>query len=122
MTRADNPLECGLERYCQLDGSLDYIGRDALLKIAEDGPRRMIRGLLFDGDACPACQHPWRVTDGQREVGYVSSAIWSPRFEQNVALAMIDRGYWEAGRELTVLVEGQSSRSAVITDLPMGDR
>lgn len=34
MTRDDNPLECGLEDYCSLDGSVDYIGRDALQRIA----------------------------------------------------------------------------------------
>ena len=121
MTRAENPLECGLERYCQLDGSIDYIGRDALLKIVEDGPARMIRGLIFDGDACPACQHPWPVTVDGREVGYVTTAIWSPRFEQNIALAMIERGYWDAGTEITVLAEDGSERCGLISDLPMVD-
>ena len=91
MTRAENPLECGLERFCQLDGAVDYIGREALLKIAESGPARLIRGLLFDGGACPPCQQPWPVMADEREVGYVTTAIWSPRFERNVALAMGSR-------------------------------
>jgi dimethylsulfoniopropionate demethylase len=119
MTRAENPLECGLGRYCQLDGSIDYIGRDALLKIAETGPTRLIRGVIFDGDACPACQHPWPLSVGERQVGYITTAVWSPRFEQNVALAMLERGYWEAGTEVVVASGEGLRRRGRISDLPM---
>jgi dimethylsulfoniopropionate demethylase len=121
MTGEENPLECGLERYCQLDGSIDYIGREALLKIAEDGPARMIRGLIFDGEACPACQQPWPVTVDGREVGYVTTAVWSPRFEKNVALAMIERDHWDARTEITVLAEDGIERRGMVSNLPMED-
>jgi len=119
MTRADNPLECGLGRYCQLDESIDYIGRDALLRIAEDGPARLIRGVIFGGDACPPCQHPWPVSSGGREIGYVTSAIWSPRFEQNVGLAMIARDYWDAATEIRVRSEDGLERQGIVSELPM---
>jgi dimethylsulfoniopropionate demethylase len=119
MTRAENPLECGLGRYCQLDGSIDYIGRDALVRIAEAGLERLIRGVIFDGDACPPCQHPWPIIVDERQVGYVTTAIWSPRFERNIALAMLDRGYWEAGMEVTVFSAEGLGRRGIITDLPM---
>jgi dimethylsulfoniopropionate demethylase len=121
MTRAENPLECGLQRYCQLDGSIDYIGRDALLKIAATGPARLIRGMIFEGDACPACQHPWPISVEERQVGHVTTAIWSPRFERNVALAMLDRGYWKPGTEVQVHPTGGLERRGIITDLPMPD-
>ena len=121
MTRAENPLECGLARYCQLDGSIDYIGRDALLKIAESGPARLIRGVIFDGDACPPCQHPWPISVDERQVGYVTTAVWSPRFERNVALAMLDRGYWEPGTEVIVTSSDGLERRGSISDLPMRD-
>jgi dimethylsulfoniopropionate demethylase len=119
MTRDDNPLECGLGQYCQLDGSVEYIGLEALQRIAQSGPERMIRGVFIDGDACPACQHPWPLTVGSRQVGYVTTAIWSPRFEANVALAMLDRGYWQAGTVVTVEVADGSQRRAVVSELPM---
>ena len=121
MTRAENPLECGLQRYCQLDGSIDYIGRDALLKIAESGPARLIRGVIFDGDACPPCQHPWPISSDERQVGYITTAVWSPRYERNVALAMLDRGYWEPATEVAVTSSDGLERRGRITDLPMQD-
>ncbi|MEC7417617.1 MAG: hypothetical protein VX420_05320 [SAR324 cluster bacterium] len=58
MTRANNPLECNLDPYCCLDGSLDYIGAEALRRIAEDGPQRRIRGVVFDGNPAPRCADP----------------------------------------------------------------
>ena len=121
MTRADNPLECGLDRFCQLDGSIDFIGREALTHIAEAGPAKRIRGLLFDGDPCPPCQHPWPVRVDGREAGYVTSAIWSPRFEQNVALGMLKQGSWEAGTEVSVISEEGTERKGRVVDLPMRD-
>lgn len=119
MTRAENPLECGLESYCQLDGNLDYIGKLALLEIARNGHQRMIRGLIFGEDACPACQHPWPISVDRRQVGYVTSAIWSPRFRRNVALAMLERGYWEPGTAVAIDCGDGIERRGIVTDLPM---
>ena len=119
MTRDNNPLECGLERYCQLDGSLDYVGMPALRRIAEGGAQRLIRGLIFDGEACPTCSRPWPLMIDGAQIGYVTSAIWSPRFQGNVALAMIEREHWRVGTAVGVHCEDGSERSGVITELPM---
>ncbi len=119
MTRANNPLECGLEGYCQLDDSVEYIGMAALHRIAEKGPRRLIRGLVFDGEACPACQHPWPLRSGAEEAGYVTSAIWSPRFGANVALAMLERDYQDAGTGVEVRCGDGSQRAGIVYNLPM---
>ena len=119
MTRENNPLECGFEQYCQLDGSIDFIGREALQRIAQQGPARLIRGIIFDGDACPPCQYPWPVTVDGNSIGFVTTAIWSPRFEANIALAMMDKGYWEPGSQIKVESSDGLTRNGVITELPM---
>jgi dimethylsulfoniopropionate demethylase len=36
-TRENNPLECNLEKYCKDDVSHDFIGKQALTKIQNDG-------------------------------------------------------------------------------------
>jgi len=119
MTREDNPLECGLEKYCQLDGSVEYIGLAALQQITESGPERLIRGVIFDGEACLPCQHSWPLTIQSQQVGYVTTAVWSPRFERNVALAMLDRGYWQADTVVTISTGDGSQRQGTVTELPM---
>ncbi len=118
MTRENNPLECALDRFCQLDGSIDFIGLEALRKIASDGALRIIRGVLFGGDPCPPCQTPWPVLSGARPVGAVTTAIWSPRFKNNVALAMIDKDHCMPDTPVRVQIPRQASRSGRITSLP----
>jgi dimethylsulfoniopropionate demethylase len=64
---------------------------------------------------------PWPIIVDEQQVGYVTTAIWSPRFEQNIALAMLDRGYWKAGFEVTVVSAEGRERRGIISDLPMTD-
>ena len=61
MTRENNPLEINLDRFCHLEGKIDYIGRPALEAIAAQGPSQRMRGLLIDGPPCPPCGKPWPV-------------------------------------------------------------
>ncbi|MGB1251572.1 MAG: dimethylsulfoniopropionate demethylase, partial [Candidatus Promineifilaceae bacterium] len=117
MTNANNPLECGMEQYCQLDGSIDYIGRDALMQIHAEGVKRQIRGVLFGDDRCPPCREPWPLHVDGEVVGSVTTAIWSPRFKQNVSLGMVDRGYWTAGQKVTVACSDGKMREGVVVAL-----
>ena len=117
--RNNNPLECGFEKYCKLDGSIDYIGLSALQQIHQQGPQRLVRGILFEGDACPACRTPWPVFVNDRKVGQITTAIWSPRFQANVALGMIDKGFWQTGQKVIVQDQASTLRQGALTDLPM---
>ena len=121
-TMNNNPLECGLDRYCQLNGDFDFIGKQALLRIAEKGVDRLIRGVIFNGDTCPPCRHPWPVTSDGRYAGEVSTAIWSPRFKNNVALAMLDKGFWVPATTVEISSSDGSRRQGFVVDLPMNDR
>jgi hypothetical protein len=38
-----------------------------------------------------------------------------------VALAMLDRGYWEAGTAVTVIFSEGLERRGIISDLPMSE-
>ncbi len=94
MTRENNPLEMGLGKYCKLDGSIDFLGLKSLQKIVSNGIKRQIRGVLFEGGRCTTCSIPWPIMVGDKKVGDITSAIWSPRLEANVGLSMIDREFW----------------------------
>ncbi len=118
-TRANNPLECGFEKYCALDGSVHYIGLAALQAIHRQGPQNTLFGLIFDGPPCPPCRWPWPVSIGRQQVGQVTSAIWSPRFQANVALGMINTVAWRVNRAVTVTDEQKCPRQGRITGLPM---
>lgn len=118
MTRENNPYEIGMGRFCVVDGSIDFIGRAALQKIAARGVSREIRGVAFDGGACPTCSRPWPVMVGDKQVGRITSAIWSPRLHRNVGHSLIDAGYWDAGQAVTVHSQDGAIRSGEVCALP----
>jgi len=117
-TMANNPIECGLEKYCSTDSELDYIGRQALLSVIEAGPTQQIRGIKFDGDKCPPCANTWPLTVDDNSAGHISTAIWSPRLECNVALGMLNSEYWNHGQAVVVHCADSTVRSGVVVDLP----
>ena len=102
MTDDNTPHECGLGRFCNTQTAIGCIGRDALLRVAKEGPVKQIRAVSIDGPAVPGCDRWWPLKDGARTVGRISSAAWSPDFKANVAIGMVRMTHWDEGTELTV--------------------
>ena len=102
MTRANTPHECGLGRFCDTRSAIGWVGRDALLRVAREGPLKQIRYLEIDGEPVPPCTEPWIVRAGDEIVGQVTLAAWSPDFSTNVAILMVGRDCWVEGTRLAV--------------------
>jgi len=113
----NNPFECGLDRYCNLDRPIEFLGREALARIAESGPARRVVGLRIDGQVLPSCRRHWPVQAGGESVGRVTSATVSPDLGCGIALAMLDRGQWTPGRRVEVATP-DSVRAATVSALP----
>ena len=98
-----NPFELGLERLLDLEMETDFIGKAALIRIRDEGVKRRQVGLVLD---CPALQGPnttfWQLVFDDQIVGKVTSAIYSPRLEKNIALAMVRIGFDNIGQKLEV--------------------
>ena len=85
-----NPFELGLERLVDLQMEADFIGKAALISIARAGVSRRQVGLEIDGAPLPAPNTEyWPIKLAGERVGRVTSAVYSPRLEANIALAMI---------------------------------
>jgi len=117
MLPGDNPFECGLDRYCNLDRPIEFLGRAALETAAAAGISRKLRGLRFAGSPCPPVTMAWPVHGGGRRIGDVRSAVWSPGLGTNIAIAMIDRAFWPAGSHVEVETPGGAC-PATVADLP----
>ena len=97
MTDDNTPHECGLGKFCNTQTAIGCIGRDALLRVAKEGPVKQIRALEIDGPAVPGCDRWWPLMHGAKTVGRVSSAAWSPDFKTNVAIGMVRMTHWDDG-------------------------
>ncbi|WP_085905215.1 glycine cleavage T C-terminal barrel domain-containing protein [Kiloniella majae] len=93
-----NPYELGLDRLVDLEMDADFIGKDALRKICQKGVARKQIGLVINGPALKGSNTTfWKVKKGDGIVGKVTSAIYSPRLNQNIALAMVSEDVSEVG-------------------------
>ena len=102
MTLADNPFQCGLEKYCHLDSNIEFIGRAALETIRADGISRKIRGVIFAENPGIACQQAWPIFNEGDQIGALSSMAYSPRFEAALGFAMIDKACWPTGTKVKI--------------------
>ena len=117
MTREDTPHECGLGRFCDTSDAIGCVGRDALLRVAAEGPIRQIRGLKFADHPVPPCTELWPIVAEGERVGSVSSAAWSPEFGTNVAIGMVRMTHWAPGTKLEVETP-DGARVAEVCHLP----
>jgi len=102
MTRDNTPHECGLGRFCNTATAIGCVGRDALLRVAKEGPVKQIRPMAINADTLPPCDRAWPVMAGDKRVGQVTSAAISPDFGEGVAIAMLRMTHWDAGTDLAV--------------------
>jgi aminomethyltransferase len=98
-----NPFELGLDRLVNLDGEINFIGKEALKKIKQKGIKRKQVGLELD---CKPLKGPnttfWSIYNNDEVIGKVTSAVYSPRLKKNIALAMIAIKYSNIGDKFKV--------------------
>ena len=100
-------VEMGYEWMVDLEQEADFVGKDALRRINEEGVRRKLVGVNIGGESLGSYNDGSMIdvfpvyADG-REVGKVTSACYSPRLERNIGFAMVPIEYAEFGTQLEV--------------------
>jgi len=110
-----NPYELGLDRLVNLDIESDFIGKAALTRIKEEGAKRKQIGLIID---CAPLTGPnttfWAINQGGKEIGKVTSAVYSPRLKQNIALALVAADAAVLGAEVEVVTKSGPTKATVV--------
>ena len=110
-----NPFEVGLERLVSLDNEINFIGKEALLQIKQDGIKRKQVGLEID---CDPLQGPntnfWPIAINGKFMGKVTSAVYSPRLKKNIALAMLDIQFTEIGQLVEIHTDSGQHQGVVV--------
>jgi aminomethyltransferase len=100
-----NCMELGLpKRFVNPFGEHDFVGKEALQKIANNGVKRSLTGIKFTHEDSERI-HPssfWRGqhlpmhAEGQK-IGYLTAFSTSPMFGRNLGLGMVDKEFAAAG-------------------------
>ena len=107
--------EVGLETAISYEKGC-YLGQEVVERVAARGQvHRKLRGLTCAGGVAPAAGAPL-TRDGQ-EVGWITSAVWSPACAAVIALGYLRRECCEPDTEVEVALPA-GSVSARVTPLP----
>jgi folate-binding protein YgfZ len=111
------PLEAGLEDRAISRTKGCYVGQEVIVRVIDRGHGRVARrliGLTFDAKA-PIPSFDARISSGNRDVGRITSAVWSPRLARPIALGYVHRDFVAPGTHVNV-----GSAEGVVTDVPFG--
>ncbi|WP_113912818.1 GcvT family protein [Roseovarius dicentrarchi] len=111
-----DPFETSLDRFVKLEKS-EFVGKDALLKRQEDGPRKKLVTLKVDADHAPAHGGASVMRDG-KVVGTVTSGDWGHRMGMNLAYAFIEPDLSAEGSTMQIDLCGDLVSAEVIAPSP----
>ena len=98
-----NPFELGLDRLVNLETEINFIGKDSLKKIKQNGIKRKQVGVIIE---CEPLKGPntnfWPIKNNNTIIGKITSAVYSPRLKKNIALAMISIEQSKIGNKFQV--------------------
>jgi folate-binding protein YgfZ len=115
MTQETIPVEANLEAALSYTKGC-YIGQEVIARIEARGHvNRKLTGLLLSGEKLP--EPGATIVSPQREVGWVTSATYSPARQQNIALGYVRREVLTPGTPLEVHTQ-DSTLHATVAALP----
>jgi folate-binding protein YgfZ len=113
-TERNNPVEVGLDSVYSLEKGC-YPGQEVVSKaVFVGGVARKLCRLRLEGSQVP--QPEASVQSGGREVGWVVSAVFSPRAGAPLAFAYLKRPLAESGHKVEVVFDDGSRVAAIVED------
>ena len=118
----ENPLELNLPKFYDLDQEADFVGKEALLKIREEGIKKQFTGFKISGKKIGynMARIPLFNKNGEQQ-GFVTSTIYSPNFGCNIALGYIDINLINSEDVFNINHDGEE-REVEVVPLPFSSR
>ena len=106
-----NPYEAGLDRFVDPDRE-GYAARDALLKARDEGVARTLVGFVMMGRGIP--RHGYAISDGERNIGIVTSGGPSPTLDSAIGLGYVPACRSAIGSTLKIDIRGRLVEAQVV--------
>ena len=109
----DNPLECGFDKYVNLDNDIEFLGKEKLKQIKSEGINKKLMGVMLNLDQINLSQSIELKDDKNNIIGDLRSAVFSPTFKKVIGLAMFKKPHWHVGLEFNINIDGVSTKGTV---------
>ena len=112
----DNPLECGFDKYVNLDNDIEFLGKEKLKQIKSQGISKKIMGVKIDLDQINVSKSI-DITINAKRVGELRSGVYSPTFNQVIGIAMIDKPFFEVDTKIEIMINNET-KTGVLCNIP----
>ncbi|MBI4417555.1 MAG: glycine cleavage system aminomethyltransferase GcvT [Ignavibacteriales bacterium] len=106
-----NPLEAGLGWITKL-GKGDFVGRQALVKIHEEGLKRKLVGFTLPDKNL--ARHGFALKDAGLVVGTVTSGTFSPVLQRGIGMGYVEKNLAAPGSTIAVDIRGKEVPATVV--------
>jgi aminomethyltransferase len=106
-----NPLEARLGWTVKLNRG-DFIGRDALLRVKEEGPRKLLVGIEALERGVPRCHYALYAQD--RQIGSLTSGGPGLTVQKNIGMGYVEPAYATTGQQVYVDIRGKRVAAQVV--------
>jgi len=120
MTEETNPYEVGLGKFVDLGQEVNFIGKEALKAVKNDGIKRKLVGLKIHSEPLNQLAQPWAVESSGKSVGNITSAVYSPDLDENIAYALVAIECSHEDTQVIVDLDGEK-KEATLSNLPFID-
>ena len=113
----DNPFEANFDKFVNLESDVNFLGKEKLKKIKQNGIKRKLMGVKIDHNKIDMYCEKTLYDDDNNIVGHVRSAAYSPTFKKVIGIAMINKPYWDAKTQFKIDID-EKIFVGTICDLP----
>ena len=116
-----NPLEARLRWVVKFKKSSDFIGREALLRIREEGVKRFRVGIKMEERGIPRKGYEIWDGEGRQKIGVVTSGGYSPTLNVGIAMGYVPREYRKLGTPVKINIRGRLAGGKIVKFHPFYD-
>ena len=113
----DNPLECGLDKYVNLDSDVKFLGKEKLIKVQKNGISRKLMGVIIEAKEINVSKSIDLIDEKNSKIGELRSGVYSPHFKKVIGIAMLDKPYWKVKQTFKISIN-DSIFEGKVCDLP----
>ncbi len=106
-----NPLEAGLGWTVKLNKG-EFIGRDALLKVKEEGPKRKLIGIeMIERGISRA---GYAIYENDQQIGSLTSGAPGPALNKNIGIGYVEASHAVVGNTVQIDIRGKRTAAQIV--------
>ena len=106
-----NPLEAQLGWTVKFDSGM-FIGRDALLRVKERGPKRLLVGIELLERGVP--RSGYALYERDRQIGSLTSGAPGPTIHKNIGMGYVETALANVGRQVQIDIRGKRVAAQIV--------